>query len=81
MKKKKCLLDILAERMGCMYLSDLRYLTTTEKLALVPILIQITPQDHSLFEWNDSLEYLCAGAAEQSIKAARNKLIMALSSS
>lgn len=79
MQKEKCLLDILAEKMGCMYLSDLRYLTTTERLTLVPALIQMTPQDHSLFEWNDALEYLNAGAAESSIEAARSKLIKALS--
>lgn len=79
MQKKKCLLDILAERMGCMYLSDLRNLTSTERLALGPILIRITPQDHSLFEWNDALEYLNAGAAESSIGAAHSKLIKALS--
>lgn len=54
------LLDYLAVKCGCMYLSDLRqprYL-----FAIRHALRKITPEDFNLWEWNDALQYLTGQA-------------------
>ena len=52
------LLDILAEKMNCTYLSDLRFLPRPNEelrqaVAIIPV------NDFSEYEWIDAAEYLC----------------------
>ena len=53
-----CLLDLMAIQMGCTYLSDLRFLDSTQRAALAEKLKAVTPRASDLHEWNDALYYL-----------------------
>ena len=66
------LLDILAERMECMYLSDLCFLprpnaTLRQMVANMPL------DDFFEYEWKDAAEYLC-GITCVSAKEARKMI-------
>ena len=52
------LLDILAERMACPYLSDLHFLPRPNE-ALRQAVANIPLDDFSECEWIDAAEYLC----------------------
>lgn len=52
---KKGLLDTLADRMGCLYLADLRRM---DKQDLRHEIACMEALSYSLWEWNDALEYL-----------------------
>jgi hypothetical protein len=52
----KDLLEVLAEKSGCMFISDLRTMTVTRRL--VSALEEINPDDFSLAEWNNVAHYL-----------------------
>lgn len=73
------LLDYLAYRAGCTYLSDLKYLNRWEKMQLAQTLEQIAVEAASLRVWNDALDYLAQAPPEQTAEAARARLITALS--
>ncbi len=68
------LLDILAERMNCTYLSDLRFLTRPN-IALQRAVAGLPLADFSKFEWIDAAEYLC-GVKCESAKDARNAILL-----
>ena len=51
------LLNTLSKQMGCVYLSDLRFLDTLQHRRLVEILKYISVEDFELREWNDALYY------------------------
>lgn len=58
------LLDYLAGKLGCVYLSDLpRYRDTADMRAL---LLNISEQEYSLRDWNDALSYLFKKSLEYS---------------
>lgn len=52
------LLDELARRIGCTYLSDLRFLDAPGRQALARTLADIPAGAAGLREWNDALAYL-----------------------
>lgn len=52
------LLDILAEKMNCAYLSDLRFLQQPNA-TLKQIVASMPLDDFSEYEWKDAAEYLC----------------------
>ena len=52
------LLDILAERMNCTYLSDLRFLPRPNE-ALRQAVANMPLAAFSEYEWKDAAEYLC----------------------
>ena len=52
------LLDILAERMNCTYLSDLRFLPQPNA-TLRRAVADMSLDDFSEYEWKDAAEYLC----------------------
>ena len=52
----KDLLEVLAEKSGCMFISDLRTMTVTRRL--VSALEEIYPDDFSLAEWCNVAHYL-----------------------
>ena len=67
------LLDILAEKMKCTYLSDLRFLPQPNA-ALRQAVASMPLDDFSEYEWKDAAEYLC-GVSCASAEEARNTLI------
>jgi len=68
------LLDILAERMDCTYLSVLRFLPRPN--AVLRQAVESMPLDNfSEYEWKDAAEYLC-GAKCQSAEDARNAVLL-----
>ena len=76
---KESLLDRLAARMGCTYLSDLHWMDRTQKAKLASVVWHIEPEDATLFEWNDALLYLAGNPPAETAGAAREKLLDYLS--
>lgn len=56
MENNKHLLDILCEKVGCNYLSDLRHEQT--KSAAIRAIRQIRKEDYSTEMWNETLSYI-----------------------
>lgn len=54
--KRKELLDVLADSVGCSYLSDLTHAETHPRLRQT--LCRMAAGDYSLHEWNDAAEYI-----------------------
>lgn len=52
----KELLDILAYKIGCIYVSDLKIKANSELIKFE--LEKLSVQDFSLEQWNDAIEYL-----------------------
>ena len=73
------LLDYLAYRAGCGYLSDLRYLGGGQRARLARALAEIPAEAADLRTWNDALEYLAREPSEPTAEDARARLIAALS--
>lgn len=73
------LLDVLAMKAGCAYLSDLHDLDVWRQVRLARILKEIPAHSANLKEWNDALEYLFRAPPQASAEAARERLLQALS--
>ena len=56
MNNKKHLLDILWEKVGCDYLSDLK--TKTIRPAVLSVIRKTNKYDYSIEEWNETLSYV-----------------------
>ena len=56
MENNKHLLDILCEKVGCNYLSDLR--REQNKTAAIRAIRQLTKEDFSTEMWNETLSYI-----------------------
>lgn len=69
------LLDMLAYRMGCAYLSDLQFLSAWQYVRLAREVEQIMPEEIPLQEWNDALHYLTGASSEDTPERARNMLL------
>lgn len=54
--KSRCLLDDLAEKCGCLYLSDLVY--TIKDHCIKAALCTINPENYGMEEWVAAIEYL-----------------------
>ena len=67
------LLDILAEKMNCTYLSDLRFLPRPNA-ALRQAVASMPLDEFSEYEWIDAAEYLC-GVKYASIKDSRMSIM------
>ena len=67
------LLDYLAQRTGCVYLSDQR-----RQFLLVHTLENLAPEDASLKEWNDALIYLTGASPAETAQEARAQLLILL---
>ena len=68
------LVDYLAAKAGCMYISDLKYLPPTEKYFLYRTVRELSPDCFPLREWNDALEYIAGAPNEADAPEARKKL-------
>lgn len=73
------LLELLSIQMGCMYLSDLRFLSPEQRRYLAQRLDRLIPRQEDIREWNDALEYLTGAPPEDSPQAAKQRLIHLLS--
>lgn len=56
MREKKDLLEALAERLECTYLSDLR--TKEFQSHAVRMALEFSPEDYTAFQWQDAAGYL-----------------------
>lgn len=79
-KQLLSLVDYLAYKARCTYVSDLHYLDSTRKLKIAYELGKLDPEVYPLKEWIDALEYL-TGKQESysSTDHVRQTLIEALS--
>lgn len=75
------LLDYLAQRTGCLFLSDLRDLDRQRRGILLQTLRSVSPEDVPLKEWNDALTYLTGALPEGTVQAARAQLLALLDAS
>lgn len=73
------LLEFLAYKAGCPYLSDLQDIADWQRSRLARELEQIPAEDAGLREWNDALAYLTGAPPEGTAQAARERLIQSLS--
>lgn len=73
------LLDLLSIQMGCMYLSDLRFLSPEQRRYLAQRLERLTPREEDVWEWNDALAYLTGAPPEHTAQAAKERLVSLLS--
>lgn len=73
------LLDFLAYRAGCTYLSDLPRATGWQRTRLAWALNDIPAHAASLHDWNDALDYLAQAPPAPTAQEARARLIAALS--
>ena len=77
--KEGSLLDCIADRMGCMYLSDLRYLDRPGRCFLADfVLPEIRSDEVPLFEWNNALTYLTGAKPGDHPEQVRQTLIRIL---
>lgn len=73
------LVDFLAGKAGCMYVSDLRHLNEQQSLILFTELLKIPSSAADEKEWNEALEYIEHLPAQTSAEGARKRLLAALS--
>ena len=74
------LLDYLAQRTGCLYLSDLRQLDRRRRGLLLQVLERLPPEKFPPKEWNDALRYLAGASPEETAGKARARLLALLDS-
>lgn len=79
MTAEQSLLDLLSIQMGCMYLSDLRFLSLEQRRYLAQRLDRLTPRQEDIREWNDALDYLTGEPPEDTAQAAKDRLVHLLS--
>lgn len=79
MMVRQSLLDLMSIQMGCMYLSDLRFLSPKQRRYLAQKLERLTPREEDVHEWNDALTYLTDSPPATTAIAAREQLIKILS--
>lgn len=77
-KAQAPLLETLARRLDCAYLSDLKYLDPARRRELVRAMPE---QEASCREWNDALNYLGGGESCSAAEKARTALMELLDSS
>lgn len=75
------LLEKLARRMDCEYLSDLKYLQGAGRELLADTVRRLPAQEASVEEWNDALTYLTGQDPQSTAEQARRALLKALESS
>lgn len=79
MMVRQSLLDLMSIQMGCMYLSDLRFLSPEQRRYLARELERLTPREEDIKDWNDALTYLTDSPPAATAIAAREQLIKTLS--
>ena len=74
------LLDYLARRTNCLFLSDLRHLDGRGQRLLLQVLEGLPAETAPLKEWNDALRYLAGASPEETAGKARARLLALLDS-
>ena len=69
------LLDRMAQEIGCLYLSDLRWPDGAGRKKLADLVQRLTPDEASLREWNDALAYLTDAPQQPTAEQARAALL------
>ena len=72
------LLEYLAYRAGCRWLSDLHCLDGCQRIRLHHVLEQLPPEAAPLREWNDAVTYLTGRQPAATAAAARQALLDSL---
>lgn len=72
------MLELLAARLGCSYMSDLKYLSSARRQQLSREIEKIAPESADLKEWNDTLMYLTNMPPASERESARLELINCL---
>lgn len=75
---EQSLLDLLAIQMKCDYLSDLRFLSISQRRHLAHRLNRLTPREEDIRDWNDALVYLTNAAPEKTAQKAKERLVKLL---
>lgn len=52
------LVDYIGLRVGVTYISDLKYLGSSERNRIVSVLQKVEPSEFSRREWHDAIEYI-----------------------
>ncbi len=78
MNVEMSLLDYLAQRAGCLFLSDLREPDQRKQSLLLHTLERLAPEDAPLKEWNDALIYLTEASPAETAQEARTQLLARL---
>ena len=73
------LLEFLAYKAGCPYLSDLPRVIGWQRVRMARELEQIPAEAASLRDWNDALDYLTGAPPEDTAQAAKERLVHLLS--
>lgn len=79
MCKETSLLDAMAIQMGCDYLSDLRFLDSSQQAVLAEKLKNLPSSMSDLHDWNDALQYLIGQPPQSDAEQAKAALIVGLS--
>lgn len=74
------LLEFLAYKAGCPYLSDLRFLSQEQRQYLAHKLDRLTPRNEDVRDWNDALNYLTGAPPMDTAQAAKEQLVQLLTS-
>ena len=74
------LLEFLAYKAGCPYLSDLRFLSQEQRQYLAHKLDRLTPRNEDVRDWNDALNYLTGALSVDTAQAAKEQLVQLLTS-
>lgn len=80
MMVRQSLLDLMSIQMGCMYLSDLRFLSQEQRQYLAHKLDRLTPRNEDVRDWNDALGYLTHAPPEDTARSAKERLVQLLTS-
>ena len=78
MMGRQSLLDLMSIQMGCMCLSDLRFLSPEQRRYLARKLERLTPREEDIQDWNDALNYLTSAPPESTAQAAKARLVRLL---
>lgn len=77
-QKTISLVDYLARQMRCDCVNYLNYLKPHQQEQLIRVVTEIQPEDYSLWEWNNALEYLTSCSKTETAEQARQQLLTAL---
>lgn len=69
------LLEILAFKSNCAHISDLKFLDVVGMARVLHKLEEIRPDEASLSEWNDALDYFAGAPAAKNRTEAKRRLI------
>ena len=73
--EKLSLIDYLAQKTRCAYISDLRELKGITKFDLIDAVARIPEEAYSMDDWNDALMYISNREARYSLFTAKEEIL------